>query len=261
MNNKLMAVMFALVCSSVFADAQLYEVEIKVKTSVTASGSPKMVACDLRTDQSTLYRRQGSVHIKGVIWGCDCDTLIKAEPYTSSTNAFGYFFWNETAKKPLNVRLRWPIANRIDQSAKKSELTWVLESEDGLFYLVGSGFGRLQDDVLKNKDTCTLVSSILAPASGSFAGWMLPGAVVTVKATKGTCNWCEKIEGTEAVTSIAQGWPICLECGDSCSVNQASSAYGNWKIKYNKKVSSKLTTASKITDVYPFPAYVKAVMD
>lgn len=259
--NKLMMVLVVLACGSALADAQFYEIDLKVKTTVTASGTPKMVSCDLRTDESTLYRKQGTVNIKGVIWGCDCDTLIKGEPYTSSTNAFGYFFWNATTKKPLNVQLRWPIANRIDKSANKSELTWILESEDGLFYLVGSGFGKLQDDVLKDKDNCTLVSSILAPASGSFAGWMLPGAVVTVKATKGTCNWCEKIEGTEAVTAVASGWPICLECGESCSVNQASSAHGSWKVKYNKKASAKLQTASKVTEAYAFPAYVKAVMD
>ena len=259
--DKLMMFLVVFACGSALADAQLYEVDLKVKTTVTESGSPKMVSCDLRTDQSTLYRKQGAVNIKGVIWGCDCDTLIKGTPYTSSTNAFGYFFWNATTKKPLNVQLRWPIANRIEKSANKSELTWILESEDGLFYLVGSGFGKLQDDVLKDKNTCTLVSSILAPASGNFAGWMLPGAVVTVKATKGTCNWCEKVEGTEAVMSVAPGWPICLECGDSCSVNQASSAYGTWKVKYNKKASVKLMTAANVKEAYAFPAYVKDVMD
>ncbi|MCQ2389785.1 MAG: hypothetical protein MJ240_00050 [Kiritimatiellae bacterium] len=259
---KTIVMLFALLlCGAASADAQFYEVDIKVKTTVTQSGTPKMVACDMRTDQSTLYRKQGSVTIKGVIWGCDCDTLIKGEPYTSSTNAFGYFFWNVTSQKPLNVKLEWPIANRIDKSAAKCELTWILSSEDGTFYLVGSGFGSLKDNVLKDKNTCTLLSSIISPVSGSFAGWMLPGAVVTTKATSGTCNWCEKIEGTEAVTATAPGWPICLECGETCSLNQGSSAFGTWKIKYNKKISAKLQKATKITEAYTFPAYVKAVMD
>lgn len=244
------------------ADAQFYEMDLTVKTTVTKSGKVKMVACDCRTDTNTLYRKQGNVKIKGVIWGCDCGTLIKGEPYTSSTNAYGYFFWNVTTKKPLNVKLDWLVNNRIDSTAKKAEVVWTLTSTDGLFSLTGAGFGTIKDTV--TKDPCKMVTSWFPSLNGSFAGWMLPGAIVTTAATDDGCSWCGKVKGTEEVSAAAPGWGICSDCA-ACTDMTGSAAYGTWKIKYNARVSKKLDdkklNITKITEAYSFPDYVKAVMD
>ena len=83
--------------------------------------------------------------------------MIKGIPYTSTTNAFGCFFWNETSKKPLNVKLSWPICNRIDSSATKAEVVWTLTSDDGTFNLTGAGFDSIKD--IASKDPCMLVNS------------------------------------------------------------------------------------------------------
>ena len=262
--KKLMTILgLALSTASAFADAQLYEMQLTVKTTLTKSGSVKMVACDCRTDESGLYRTQGTMKIKGVIWGCDCGTLLKGEPYVSPTNVYGYIFWNETTKQPLGVKLEWPIGNRITASAKKAEVVWKLYSEDGTFFLVGSGFGTIKDTV--SKDPCYLVTSWFPSLSGSFAGWVMPDAVVTSAGTPEECGWCKKIPATPSVSEIAKGWGICAECSPN-TTNLASAAFGTWKIKYNAKISKKLENAGekqieKITDAYPFPSYVKSVME
>lgn len=260
--KKLMMAGLLFMAGAALADAQFYEMQLTVKTTVTKSGKVKMVACDCRTDTNTLYRKQGSVKIKGVIWGCDCGTLIKGVEYTSPTNPFGYFFWNETTKTPLNVKLKWLTCNRIDASAKKVEAVWQLSMEDGTFLLTGSGFGAVKDTVDYSQKPCKLVTSYFTQLSGNFAGWMMPGAIVTAKATAGTCTWCSKIPGTAEVTASANGWGICSIAG-SCTDSdyKDSAAYGTWKIKYNAKASKLLERSTKVTDAYAFPAYVKAVME
>ena len=244
-------------------DAQFYEMDITVKTTKTRSGKVEMISCDCRTDENGLYRKQGTVKIKGAIWGCGCGTLTKGEPFTTASAPFGYFFWNVTDKKPLNVTLSWPIANRIDKKANKTEVVWVLTSDDKdlPFHLVGSGFGTLKDTV--TREPCMLQTSRFVSIKGSCAGWMAPDAVVTTKATEGECNWCKKVEGTPAVTSVAKGWTICSDCS-AADENSGSAAYGTWKIKYNASVSARMENdknVSVITDVYSFPSYVKSVRE
>ena len=261
--RKLMIMLgLGIMAGGVFADAQFYEVEIKVTTTQTRSGTAKMIACDLRTDTNTLYRKQGKVKIKGAIWGCDCGTLVRGIPFTSTTNAFGYFFWNETTKQPLAVKLDWPICNRIDLSAKKAEVVWRLASEDGTFFLLGSGFGVLKDTA--TKEPCTLVTSYFSKLDGSFAGWMMPDAIVTTKGTSEICTWCTKVPGKEEVTAFALGWPICSDKMGAvcfaCEENLASAAYGTWKIKYNAKASKRLENSTVLTDAYTFPSYVVEAM-
>ena len=135
------------------------------------------------------------------------------------------------------------------------------DDEELPFHLIGSGFGTLKDTVTKKP--CKLQTSRFVQIKGNFAGWMAPGAVVTTKATAGKCGWCEKIEGTPEVSSVAKGWTICADCSASTE-NAGSAAFGTWKIKFDAKASEKLenaTEATKVTDVYSFPAYVKAVME
>lgn len=262
MKKVLFALTSTVMAAALYADAQFYEMDITAKTTVTKSGKVAWIACDCNTDENTLYRKQGTIKIKGAIWGCDCGTLIKGEPFTSATNAFGYFFWNVTDRKPLNVVLKWELCNRIDKSAKKVEAVWTLTSPDGSFHLTGAGFGTLKDTT--TRQPCMLKTSWIKSMKGSCAGWMLPGAVVTTKATKDVCSWCEKIAGTPEVTASAPGLDICSTGGD-CSPrkegNTSSAAFGTWSVKYNKKASAALEDSTRVTEAYLFPSYVKAIID
>ena len=132
MKKMLITLTSVLSAGALYADAQFYEMDLTVSTTKTRSGKVNGIACDCRTDleSGNLYRKEGTVKIKGVIWGCDCGTLIKGEPFTTTTAPFGYFFWNVTDRKPLNVTLSWPIANRIDKKATKTEVVWTLTSDD-----------------------------------------------------------------------------------------------------------------------------------
>lgn len=258
----------AMAACSLLADAQLYEMDITVKTTKSVSGNMKDVSCDCKAyDESNgLYRKpKNTIKIKGVIWGCDCGTLIKGIPFTATTNPFGYFFWNVTSGKPLNVKLDWELCNRIDVTSTKAEAVWVLYSEDDSFYLTGAGFGTIKDTT-KREPVCMLVTSRFPSLSGNFAGWMNPGAIVTTKATSGTCTWCEKVAGTAEVTATAKGLTICSDCSPN-KTHTGTAAFGTWKIKYNANVSKKMSAANagvaelRITDFYKFPSYVVEAMN
>lgn len=247
-----------------FADAQVYEMQLTMKTTVSRSGQVKFVACDCPVEGDTMYRKQGTVKIKGLIWGCDCVTISEPQISTNSTSLakaeYGYIFWNETTMRPMNLKFKWEFLNRIDKTAKKTEGTWSLTSEDGSFYVVGSGFGTVKDTTVTDP-VCMRTATWIPNMAGNFAGWSTPGAIVTVKATSGECSWCKKIEGTEEQTAAAQGRSLC-DCGGS---DTRTAANGTWKLKFDQKASSALASTSKsvesITQVYAFPAYVKSVIE
>lgn len=263
MKKSMVLAAAAMMCGFAFADAQVYEMQLTVKTTVSKSGKVQFVACDCPVDDFDMYRKQGTVKIKGVIWGCDCVTI--SEPQSASTDhpakeAYGYIFWNETTRKPMNLKFEWEFLNRIDRTAKKAEGTWTLSSADGSFYLMGSGFGTIKDTTVR-QPICMRTATWLPNMSGSFAGWSTPGAIVTVKATAGECSWCEKVAGTEEQTATATGWAMC-DCGES---DERTAAHGTWKLKYDKKasaiLSSKTKTVESVTQAYKFPAYVKSVIE
>lgn len=247
-----------------FADAQVYEMQLTMKTTVTKSGKVKFVSCDCPVDSYELYRKQGTVKIKGLIWGCDCVTISQPQVSTNSaslaTAEYGYIFWNETTGKPMNLKFEWEFLNRIDSTGDKAEGTWTLSSEDGLFRLTGSGFGTIKDTTVKDP-ICMRTATWLMNMTGNFAGWSTPGAIVTAKATSGKCSWCEKVAGTEEQTASAVGWSMC-DCGGS---DKRTAASGSWKLKFNQKASKALSSTAKpvesITQVYRFPDYVKSVIE
>ena len=246
------------------ADAQVYEMQLTMKTTVTQSGQVKFVSCDCPVDENTIYRKQGTVKIKGLIWGCDCITIsdpqITADAPSLAKASYGYIFWNETTRKPMNLKFKWEFLNRIDKTAKKAEGTWTLSSDDGSFNVMGSGFGVVKDTIVK-KPICVRTGTWVTSMSGSFAGWSTPGAIVTVKATDAECSWCKKVEGTAEQTASANGWPLC-DCGDS---DKRTAANGTWRLKYNQKAAKILSSTTKhvesITQAYSFPAYVKSVIE
>ena len=247
-----------------FADAQVYEMQLMVKTTVTKSGKVKFVSCDCPVDSSDMYRKQGTVKIKGLIWGCDCVTISEPQISTNSASLdkseYGYIFWNETTRKPLNLKFEWEFLNRIDSTGKKAEGTWTLSSEDGTFSLMGSGFGTVKDKTVKDP-ICMRTATWVQNMNGNFAGWSTPGAIVTVKATSGQCSWCQKIAGTEEQTASAVGWTLCA-CGDS---DKRTAANGTWKLKFNQKASKILSSTANpvesVTQAYRFPDYVKSVIE
>ena len=70
--KKLMVLsMVVAMCGFALADAQVYEMELTMKTTVTKSGKVQFISCDCPVDDYDMYRKQGTVKIKGLIWGCD----------------------------------------------------------------------------------------------------------------------------------------------------------------------------------------------
>ncbi|MCR5413317.1 MAG: hypothetical protein K6F50_01150 [Kiritimatiellae bacterium] len=264
MKKLMMALAAIAMGASALADAQFYEMKITLKTTVTKSGKVSFVACDCPIDDSSLYRQQGTVKIKGVIWGCDCVTI--GDPSISSTASslaeepYGYIFWNETTKKPMNVKFSWTLLNRIFRNGKKVEGTWTLTDESGDFSITGAGFGTVKDTTVK-EPICMRTNTWIPSMNGNVAGWSTTGAIVTAKATSGECSWCEKVAGTEEKTAAAAGWSLC-ECEDS---DERTAASGTWRLKYVPKASAALASTSKsvqkITEVYNFPSYVKSVIE
>lgn len=245
-----------------FADAQVYEMTLTLKTTVTKSGQVKFISCDCMDDSdSNLYRKQGTVKIKGLIWGCDCITIgepdISSDGDSLAEQAYGYIFWNETTKKPMNLKFEWEFLNRIDKTLKKSEGTWTLTSDDDSFHVMGSGFGTVKDTVVDDERESTQIVSM----KGNLAGWSTPGAIVTVKATSGSCSWCNKVAGTEEETAAASALSLC-DCDEA---DERTAANGTWSLKYSTRAAKKLADSKnpvdKITQAYAFPAYVKSVIE
>lgn len=244
------------------ADAQIYEMQLTMKTTESKSGKVNFVSCDCGEDSlGDMYRKQATnVKIKGVIWGCDCETIGKPSISTNGSflaeKPYGYIFWNEKTRKPMNLKFKWEFLNRIDKTAKKTEGTWTLTSADGNFMLMGSGFGTVKDTT-QRQPICMRLATWVPKMNGNFAGWSTTGAIVTAKATDSECTWCDQIEGTEEQTASAPGWSLC-RCSDS---DARTAAMGTWMLKYNATASKKLMKATKVTEAYAFPAYVKSVIE
>ena len=66
MKKLMIAAITALAGGVALADAQVYEMQLTLKTTVTRSGQVKFVACDCPVDDYNLYRAQGTVKIKGL---------------------------------------------------------------------------------------------------------------------------------------------------------------------------------------------------
>ena len=250
--NKVALVLFAAMASAgIYArDPYVYDVHMKVKTTVAKQG--KVVkACQLidggtNSLSSVTYRKQGTVTVRGLIWGCECDTFAGSFGYTKPTED-GCYFWNVTDARPLaNGIATWPVFNRIDKNMKKAEGTMELVA-DGWHLLCG-GFGRA--DVID--------SSIgrLNSLKGSFGGWrMAPTWTYTLYGEP--CTFCDSGTADITYTEAALAWSMC-----ACAVaSERTTAFGTWSIKYNSSLSSRLRDSTSITDVYSFPSYVKAAMD
>ena len=258
MKKSILIAASALSSLFVFADAQVYEMTITLKSTVAASGKITPVVCDMPEQEVNLYRKQSTVKIKGLFWGCDCDTIAEPQFVTSATETYGYIFWNETTHRVLDSEFAWHVLNRIDKKLKKAEGAWTIGGTDAEVFLAGSGFGTVKDAV--SKSTCTIDSVILSPMSGNCAGWLsLPA--ITIKGSPGECQRCGEVtEGTEDIESVAPAWSLCA-CAESSGY---TAAFGTWKLKYQAAASKKWKesdTSLSITKVYSFPSYVKSYIE
>ena len=251
--NKLMTVCVAAFAAlQAFAGAQVYEMTMTLKTTVTARGAITAIVCDTpSTEDVAIYRKQSTVKIKGLFWGCDCETIAEPTPVASSTDTYGFIFWNETTKKVLPAEFGWKILNRIDKKLKKAEGLWTLEGDE--INLTGAGFGTVKDNV--SKSDCVITSTIVTPMSGNVVGWIEMPPVVVSKGKDDDCYKCSIVEGSDEVVAVAPGWTLCA-CEEGSELTAVS---GTWKLKYLASAArkwGKVDATEKITSIYSFPAYV-----
>ena len=241
-----------------FAEAQVYEITMSLKTTVSHSGKIAKLCSELPAEVDVdLYRKQSTVKIKGLIWGCDCETIAEPMKVSSPKDPAGYIFWNETTKKVISADFFWKLLNRIDKKLKKAEGTWVLGEMDDELFLVGGGFGTVKDTIPKG--TCALAEVILTPMSGNVAGWMSMPEIVVAKGTDDICEKCRVIEGSDEVVAFAPGWSLC-GCGEGFEQTTVS---GTWKLKYVASAAKKwgkVQADVSITSVYTFPSYVASYL-
>jgi len=239
-----MSLLAVVALSSAFVAAEpiVYDVTMKVKTTVGKSGNVS-VSCIAGGSTNLVYRKQGTISVKGLIWGCGCDSLIGPLTYTDPS-ADGCYFWNETERKPIaGGTIVWPVLGRIDNKMKKAEGVMELTAEE--WYLVCAGFGKA--DILEDQ------SGFLAKLKGYFAGWRV--APMWSYISRGEpCSFCES--GTADLTYYqpAVAWALC-SCAEP---SEKTAAFGSWLLKYNKNVSKRLggEGVTEITQVYTFPSYV-----
>ena len=246
MKTKMMMIAVVMAAGSTFADAQVYQFSATLKTTVAARGrvSAAMLTC-LDESETLVYRKQGTVKLAGLIWGCECEALAAVSGWNGEGED-GCVFWDGSNKQLLSGEFAWKLLNRIDSTAKKSEGAWTYESD--CYFLTGGGFGSVK---VVNED-------ITIPAmSGNLAGWKCaPG--YTYKTGKYIpCTFCDpgQEESEEWITAIA--WTLC-DCGDSEDFTAVS---GTWKLKYNATATKKLRNSSSVFDAYKFPDYVKNGLD
>ena len=244
-----------MLAATTLASAQVYEVTLKVKSSLARKGKVTALCKGLPENDTGLFRKSGNVIIKGLIWGCDCDTIADPQKATSSQATYGYVFWNETSKKVLDGDFGWKLLNRIDKKYKKAEGTWLLAGEG--FSIVGGGFGTIFDSI--DKKCCVIKDTRLNKISGKCAGWLTMPPTVVAKGTDEVCEKCKIVAGTDDVIATAPAFSLC-ECfageGEGFDLTTVS---GLWAITYSAQLSSKWNQATadgEITKLYPFPSYV-----
>jgi len=244
----------AMAAFGALADAQVYEMSMTLKSTVTAKGKIVSVVCDTPTSEVDLYRKQSTVKIKGLFWGCDCETIADPIKATGTKDVYGYILWNETTKEVIESDFSWKLLHRIDKKLKKAEGAWTVGDVGDELFLTGGGFGSVKDDV--SKANCTLESVILNNMSGNVAGWMLEPVATVSTGTPAECSWCKYKEGEDAVVAYAPGWSLCA-CEEASELTAVS---GTWKLKYLSSSAKKLSkidpNVSGILTIYSFPSYV-----
>ena len=226
-------------------EAQVYDIKITVKTTVAVKGKLSPKKNPFVTDGSTsiIYRKQGSKTWKGVVWGCDCETVFGkwgTLPGNSEVVA-GAVIWN--TKKPYDIILlgdmNWHVMNAIDQKGDSCECAWTIgESTDmSDAFLSFAGFGKLKLKTVKDDGNLTLdgCGSYLTSVSGNVSGWM-PAPQIETPGRAAICTFCGVIdEGEDATSETAEAWNHC-PCLDE-GARDFTAVSGTWSIKYNASLS------------------------
>ena len=233
------------------ADAQVYEMTLTLKSCISTKGGVTPLCDGLPSDDSGLYRKQGTIRIKGLIWGCDCTTIAEPQPVTDPNATYGYVFWNLSTGKVLDGDFAWRLLHRINKNLKKCEGAWAIEGDS--LQLTAGGFGTLKDEI--DRECCTIESSIIQNMNGNLAGWMAIPVVITKKGEDPICDKCHAVEGTDDVVAFAPGFSLC-ECDEGSEFTAVS---GTWKLKFLTAQSKRWQSAGatdSITTIYNFPGYV-----
>jgi hypothetical protein len=232
-------------------DAQVYDFSASLKT--TACKETKVSSALAKYFNTRSYkdlelyekgdkiglRKQASRKLVGVIWGCDCPTLITPPAWSvyNDKTLGGYMFWDQSVDDYFRVRktsFSWNVLNRIDAMTKcEGSFTLRNWAQGQSLFLVGAGFGTV-----KGRDCSTYVKSM----NGSLVGYREPNEGDTIG-----CVFCD-VNGCVVD-------PICDVCfvGELGVYNpDVTIAYGTWKIKFNSSVAKKLATKGRLSQVYKF---------
>ena len=92
--------------------------------------------------------------------------------------------------------------------------------------------------------------------SGNVAGWMF-APEYTVAGKPPVCTFCGIVdEGVDDVIDVTEAWSFC-PCDEFGNI-EFTAVSGTWSIKYNGKLSQKLSDESSIISVYKkFPKNVE----
>ena len=266
MKKLMIAAASAVMVGSAFAvgEAQVYDFTATIKSGVCRQARVTralMNYFDQNRSARSVYwgqyatgeeiglRKQTSMRIGGVIWGCDCDTI--ARPYWGNPRALpsrylsGYMFWNETTEElyvPFTwaaptqevTTFRWLVLNRID-TMTKCEGSFVLNARwpSQRLLLQGAGFGTV-----KNTGCDTVISTI----SGNIAGWRFAANEAY------GCVFCAA-NGCVVAPICDQ----CLELALGVDTRMWTAASGTWKLKYNQTATRRLRRNPFISKTYSFP--------
>ncbi len=232
-------------------EAQVYEFTLTLKSTIARKGSTSSVVCDSPENDTGLFRKQGSVRVKGLIWGCGCETIADPVKISDPSATYGYIFWNITTGQVLDGEFAWKILNRIDKTLRKAEGVWMLEGDS--FTLVGGGFGTVKDTV--DRECCVIENTVISSMNGNCAGWFTMPSTVVGKGKEEICTKCSMVAGTEDVVAVAPGFSLC-DCDEGSELTAVS---GTWRLKYSAALTRKWTSAGafdSITSIYSFPSYV-----
>lgn len=243
----------AAMAGAVFADAQVYDMQLTVKTTQCKQAKISKAIADLgwfnvAANDVVAFRMSATRKVAGVIWGCTCDTIsvpawraFKGSVKTKN-GVSGYMFWDQTTS-PYTVfqipytTFKWVVLNRVGKSLANVEGTWVLgdQAAGESFFFVGGGFGTCTA-LKKYANDCD--GAYVKAMSGSFGGFS-----ESVQYEDVSCVFCGDASGCLVL-------PFCM-C-DPASTKTLTACYGTWQLKYNTTQSKRLLSKTFITEVRNF---------
>lgn len=260
MKKLMIAAAAAAMVGGAFADAQVYEYKLTLKTTTCAEGkvaknSYYTTFLDMEKGDEISYRKSASMTLNGVSWGCDCEGAL-AGIWNERTLGNGQVvwdgitFWNKKAGTFLGgnydgAELTWDMINRIGKKGEDVELSFTIlpGNSDVDFSLACAGMGKIKDNGADYNAACVDAASYIKSAKGNVAGFLNPDA--------GVCYYCDEV--------VCDVYDFC-ECFGLMDETRTV-AYGSWTMKYNAKASKKLRTTAKITSSYTsFPKDIKEVL-